>query len=254
MFPDVKFLTLTLYEWCFLIGVLAALVVARVYADKLKISAKLQNFGIISAVVSILAGYGFAILFQAVYDFIETGTYTFDQTTGVTFYGGLIGGAAVFLLLWFTLVRKFCGKEAIDLFPKALGIGACSIAIAHSIGRVGCLMAGCCHGAVTDSWIGIWHPHLQAKVVPTQLLEAIFLLELFFLLTWLLFRTKVNGIAVYMVAYGVFRFVIEFERADPRGALIPGLSPSQVWSIVLFVIGAAYLIAAHIVRKKRGAH
>lgn len=250
MFPNVRFLTLTLYEWCFLLGILAALVVVRVYADRLKIEAKLQNCGILTAVAAIFSGYGFAILFQAVYDAIESGSYLFSETTGVTFYGGLIGGTGVFVLLWFTVVRKICGRRAVELFPRALGIGACAIAIAHSIGRIGCLMAGCCHGGVTQSWIGIWHPALNAKVIPTQLLESIFLFELFLLLSWLLFRTQVNGMGVYMVLYGVFRFVIEFVRTDDRGALVPGLSPSQLWSLVLIAAGGAILLAG-ILQKRR---
>lgn len=258
MFPDVRFLGLSLYEWFFLFGVLAALVVARIYADRLKISAKLQNCGILSAVAAIFAGYGFAVLFQAVYDYIESGGYLFDMTTGVTFFGGLIGGAGVFILLWFTLVKKLCGREAVEIFPKVLGIGACSIAIAHCLGRVGCLMAGCCHGELTDDWIGVYQPGAfngkGGVVIPTQLLEAIFLLELFLLLTWLLFRTETSGMAVYMAMYGFFRFVIEFIRADDRGALIPGLSPSQVWAIVLFVFGIVYLLTEYCLRKKRGKH
>lgn len=256
MFPDVRFLSMSLYEWCFLLGVVAALVVARIYADKLGMSARLFNSGILCAVAAILFGYGSAVLFQAVYDFTETGVFRLNAETGATFLGGLAGGAAVFILLWFTLVRKICGKEAIERFREVLGIGACSVAIAHAIGRIGCLMAGCCHGAVTDSWIGMWQPGADhgrgARVIPTQLLESIFLFELFFFLTYALFRSKVNGIAVYMTAYGFFRFVIEFVRADDRGASFIGfLSPSQVWSVLLFVAGAALLLYGFLRQKRR---
>lgn len=257
MFPDVKFLWLTLYEWCLLIGVLAALVVTRVYADRLKIKAKLQNFGILCAVLAILGGYGCAVLFQAVYDLIAQGVYHFDVSTGATFYGGLIGGVCIFTLIWFTLVRKICGKEAVEVFPKILGIGGCAIAIAHSIGRIGCLMAGCCHGGVTDGPFGIpmctgygADGPIYEKVVPTQLFESIFLFELYLLLTWMLFRTRVNAFFVYMLLYGLFRFVIEFVRTDDRGALVPGLTPSQFWSVLLFV-GGAVLLAVNLFRMRR---
>lgn len=251
MYPYGIIGSVTLYDICFMIAILAALVVARVYADKLRISAKLQNAGILLAAFAILAGYGSAFLFQGFYDFLETGKFVLNKDTGITFYGGLIGGAALFLIVWFTLVRKLCGKEAVEIFPKVLGIAACSIAIAHAIGRVGCLTAGCCHGAETDSWIGLVQPGsgIEGKVIPTQLFEAIFLFELFLLLTYLLFRTRINGIAVYMLLYGIFRFVNEFLRTDDRGSFIPGLTPSQAWSVVLVAAGALWLLAEFFARK-----
>lgn len=256
MFPDVKFLGMTLYEWCLVLGVLAALVVARVYADRLKLSAKLQNCGILSAAVAILSGYGFAVLFQAVYDWIASGKFVLNAQTGATFYGGLIGGAAVFFLLYFCVVCKLCGKEAKEAFPKVLGIGACSIAAAHTVGRIGCFMAGCCYGAETELWIGIFEPGAGvngARVIPTQLLEAIFLFELFLLLTYVLFRTKANGIALYMLLYGIFRFFNEYLRQDDRGSFLPGLSPSQAWSVVLAAAGAALLLVDFLRKKRRAS-
>lgn len=258
MYPDVLFRLfgspVTLYDICTALAVLAALIVARVYAEKLKIPAKLQNCGILLAAFSILAGFGFAALFQATYNYIADPSAGF-HFKGITFYGGLIGGAALFLLLWFTLIRKLCGKQVFEIFPQVLGIAACCIAIAHCIGRVGCLMAGCCHGAVTDGPFGVYQPGafggLGGRVVPTQLFEAIFLFELFWLFTYTLFRTKLYGIELYMLLYGFFRFIIEFARDDARGSFIPGLTPSQAWSVVLFAAGAAILIAEIVLRRKK---
>ena len=58
MFPDVTFLGLELYDWCIIIGVVLALVVARIYSDLLKIPARLQNLIYVTAVVAIVAGIG----------------------------------------------------------------------------------------------------------------------------------------------------------------------------------------------------
>ena len=44
-----------------------------------------------------------------------------------------------------------------------------------------------------------------------------------------------------MILYGIFRFVIEYFRDDDRGEFVPGMSPSQFWSVIL-VIGGAILI------------
>lgn len=251
MFPDVKFLGLDLYEWCITVGVIAALVVFRVYADKKKLSARLQNFCIIVAFFAIVLGYGSAVLFQAVYDYIASGVFHLGTDTGATFYGGLIGGAAVFLLLYFTLGKKLCGREIFRQFGNVCGSAACGIVLAHAIGRIGCLMAGCCYGRETDSIIGMYLPAVGKTVIPTQLIESLFLFLLFAVLSVLFFRTKINCLYVYMIAYAVFRFLIEFLRDDDRGmSPIPGLSPSQFWSVLLFAAGIGLLLFS-LLRKKK---
>lgn len=51
------------------------------------------------------------------------------------------------------------------------------------------------------------------------------------------------------MAYGVWRFLLEFIRGDHRGSFVEFLSPSQFWSIVLFLAGIAYLVII-LIRKK----
>ena len=56
----------------------------------------------------------------------------------------------------------------------------------------------------------------------------------------LLFKFKFKyNMSLYLVSYGIWRFVIEYFRADYRGDFIPGLSPSQFWSIVMVLLGVA---------------
>lgn len=251
MLPDVKFLGLDLYEWAITLGVIAALIIFRIYADKKGISAKLQNFCYLNGVCSVALGYGSAVLFQAVYDFVENGSFRLDNSTGSTFYGGLIGGATVFLALYFTLGRKLCGKETTEKFSSVSGCAICGIVLAHAIGRIGCLMAGCCYGMETDSVFGMYLPAIGKTVIPTQLYEAIFLFLLFGALTAIFFKTKLNCLYLYMICYGCFRFCIEFLRGDDRGALIPALSPSQAWSVLLIAAGVGLLVWDELRKKKR---
>ena len=242
MLPDVKFLGLYLYDWAITLGVVAALIIFRIYADKKHISARLQNFCYLSGIASVILGYGCAVLFQAVYDFVSSGEFHLNSSTGATFYGGLIGGASVFLLLYFTLGRKLCGQEIFENFRSVCGCASCGIVFAHAIGRIGCLMAGCCYGMETNSIFGMYLPAIGKTVIPTQLYESVFLFLLFGVLTTVFFKTKLNCLYIYMIAYGVFRFLIEFLRADDRGAFIPSLSPSQAWSIILFLSGIGLLV------------
>ena len=51
--------------------------------------------------------------------------------------------------------------------------------------------------------------------------------------------------SLYLVSYGIWRFIIEYFRADYRGNLIPGLSPSQFWSIIMVLLGVAIFFIYH---------
>lgn len=252
MFPDVYFLGLDLYTWCLLLGIVGALVVVRVYSDLRHIPVKLQNLVLVTGAVAVLAGYGSAVLFQAFYDFCKTGTFVLGPNTGATFYGGLLGGAAVFLLGYFLVGKKLCGDLPVKYLREVTGIVACGVALAHGIGRIGCFCAGCCYGLPTEAWYGIFLPAVGKKVIPTQLIEAGFLFLLFIVLSVLAFKTKASCLGVYLTVYAVFRFFIEFFRGDDRGALFgTALSPSQIWSIVLLLVGIAVIVLFAVFPKRQ---
>jgi prolipoprotein diacylglyceryltransferase len=54
--------------------------------------------------------------------------------------------------------------------------------------------------------------------------------------------------AIYLIAYGMWRIIIEFFRTDARGAILLGLSPSQ-WQSFVFIAGGIALIVIYIVLK-----
>lgn len=242
MFPQVHFLGLNLYWWCHLVGIAGALVFARVFADRLKIPPKLQNATFLVGFCAIAIGYFSAIFFQSLYDWAQTGTYTLGKSTGATFYGGLLGGAAAFFFGYFFIEGKLLRLPTAQFLSRVTGVAACAVAFAHGVGRIGCFMEGCCYGRTTDAWYGVYLPAVGAKVIPTQLIEAVFLLLLFVALTLLLFKTEVSCLGVYLAAYSLMRFFVEFLRGDNRGGLAGSpLSPSQVFALLLFSAGCALL-------------
>jgi phosphatidylglycerol:prolipoprotein diacylglycerol transferase len=128
------------------------------------------------------------------------------------------------------------------------------IALGHVIGRIGCLMAGCCFGRQTSvPWaVTFTDPFAAANVGtplnvplhPTQLYEAG--AELIILV--LLLATERKGRPYpgrtfwgYMLLYAVSRFIIEFYRGDERGLLM-GLSTSQFISLLLAPLSLVMLI------------
>jgi len=237
MYPYEIIFGMNLYDIFLSVGVISALLFARIFADEDKVSAKLFNFILINGIVAIVLGYCSAVLFQAVYNWLDGDAFVINASTGATFLGGLIGGVATFLVGYFFVGRfLFTDHENIRYFPRLLDVAAASITSAHGFGRLGCLMVGCCHGAKTDAWYGIYHVDLEMKVVPIQLFEALFLFSLCAIIVILLVNKIPGAMALYMCSYGVWRFVIEFFRDDERGStIIKFLTPSQLVSIVLLV-------------------
>ena len=99
MYPKEIFPGIDLYVIMLCVAAIGAIFVFRFLADKRALSANLQNLCLFNAVASIMVGYYSAVLFQAVYNIPKYGEFRIDSRTGATFYGGLIGGAACFLLL-----------------------------------------------------------------------------------------------------------------------------------------------------------
>ena len=241
MLPNELFLGVTMYDILFAVGLVSALVVFRLFSDRLGVPARLLNFVLATAVAAMLVGVFSSVLFQAVYNYQETGVFRLASDTGMTFYGGFLGGAAAFFAVYFGVGHfVFRDRQHIKYLLTIFNIGACCIAIAHCIGRLGCLCAGCCHGIHADPPLGWYMEFAGDTVLPVQLFESLFLGALFVFLTWRTLHRKRYSFPIYLVTYGVWRFAIEYLRGDDRGSsLVSWLSPSQLTAIVLIICGAA---------------
>lgn len=255
MYPYKILGDIDLYSIFMLIGVLVCLVFIRLLSDLRKMRATWTNLALFNAVLAVVLGYGGAVLFQAFYNFMEDGVFEIAKNTGATFYGGLIGGTAMFIVIYF-IAGHFLFKDGYHIphLRTASDIAAPCITVAHAFGRLGCLMAGCCHGAKTDAWYGIEMKYLGYKVVPVQLFEALFLFALCAVTFTLFVKKKKYILPLYMVAYAIWRFVAEYLRADDRGAtLVDFWSPSQLISVLL-LSGGVVLFAIELwmdLRKKK---
>lgn len=226
-----------LYPILIIVGFLLDFVFLELYFRKIKMKKGVTTNLEIALSISGAFGILSAVLFQNLYDFIEEPT-SYHWTWAMTFFGGLIGGTSCFFLLYFLFLRK---KNPPFLTPLMTVAGGC-VPFAHGLGRIGCFLDGCCYGKETDSILGIKFATTENKVWPTNLFEAIFLLILAGILLYLAFRKYSRYcFPIYMISYGIFRFLIEFLRGDHRGTFIPGLTPSQFWSLLLFLGGVVYL-------------
>src|SRR3954453_22852141 len=171
--------------------------------------------------------------------------------SGGVFYGGLI--LAVVVALWYIRRIGLPLWTTCDVFAPGIALG-------HVVGRFGCFFAGCCYGKPTSvPWaITFTDPYaatnvgtpLNLPLHPTQLYEA----GAEALILGLLLFTERRGRTypgrtfwLYMLLYAISRFIIEFYRNDPHGAVMM-FSTSQFISLLLTPLAVVMLF---VLRRKQ---
>jgi len=158
---------------------------------------------------------------------------------GGVFYGGVIGGAVC--------VFRYCRRYNVPI-EETVALYVPIIPLFHTFGRIGCFLAGCCWGI--EHKHGIVYNHSLAApnnvpLLPIQLIEAGFNLILFVVLLNCAKKLKRPAfvLPLYMILYGIARFVLEFYRGDAeRGIAL--LSTSQWISIVCVMLAIIFLTHA----------
>ena len=166
--------------------------------------------------------------------------------SGGVFYGGLI--AAVLVCIYQLRKHQLPLWTSGDLFAPGIALG-------YMVGRLGCLMAGCCYGKPADvPWaitftdpvanLNVGTP-LNVPLHPTQLYESLAGLVILILLLVLERRGRSfpgRTFWLFVFLYSVSRFVIEFYRGDDRGVILGLVSTSQFISIVLAPLSLIMLV------------
>ena len=168
---------------------------------------------------------------------IEAGS--FGGFFGFSYHGGLIGIVVGGLLLSKKYRLPFL--QLADFVVPAIPLG-------YMWGRFGNFLNGELFGRPTEQPWGMFFPADQQFLLrhPSQLYEAIFEGLVLFLLLWPL-RNRISSpgrmLGLYLVGYGMFRFLIEFFRQpDPQlGIVILGLTMGQLLCFGMIVIGLALI-------------
>jgi phosphatidylglycerol:prolipoprotein diacylglycerol transferase len=166
--------------------------------------------------------------------------------SGGVYYGGLL--LAVPVAWWYISNYRLPFWTTCDLFAPGIALG-------QAVGRMGCLLAGCCYGQTTEMPWGVTFTNtlaaanvgtpLGVALHPTQLYEAAaMLLVLGVLLAserhWRPFQGRTFW--TYLLLYGLVRFAIEFYRGDPRGLVFDTLPTSQFVSALIVPISLSMLV------------
>jgi prolipoprotein diacylglyceryltransferase/protein-S-isoprenylcysteine O-methyltransferase Ste14 len=159
------------------------------------------------------------------------------------FYGGLLGGTL--------------GALAAPIFHTSfwllLGVFSAAGSLVQAVGRLRCLVQGCCHGRPAPEGIGIRYEHPNSRVcrlspwtgVPLHATPVYSILWnlLVTLLLWRLWAEHASLhliVGLYFMLSGLGRFVEESFRGEPQTKIVAGLRLYQWSAITSVVLGAAF--------------
>jgi phosphatidylglycerol---prolipoprotein diacylglyceryl transferase len=158
---------------------------------------------------------------------------------GMSYFGGLIGLTIAFY--FFCRVRKIQLLEFSDLFAPV-------VPLAFTFGRIGNFINGELYGRITNKFWGMYFPlDLTGQLRhPSQLYEALLEGALLFIILWNLRKLKLPVgylTALYLIGYGIARFISELFREPDNGWFFLSLTLGQWFSIGIIVIGTFIFFA-----------
>jgi phosphatidylglycerol:prolipoprotein diacylglycerol transferase len=245
---DLGFVKVYWYGVMYLLAFLSAYLLAR-YRIKSEVLWNTKHvddlifYGALGAVLGGRLGY---MLFYNWSVFISNPLTFFNfQNGGMSFHGGFLG--VLIAMVIFNKKYQFTFFQTTDFIAPLIPLGL-------GFGRIGNYINGELWGRVTDSSWGILAPDqsgLWEKRFPTQLYEAFLEGFVLFCILWLFSNKKPQVMAtssLFLILYGIFRFIIEFIRAPDShiGHLaFDWLTMGQLLSIPMIFIGIYLLIKSY---------
>ena len=172
------------------------------------------------------------VLSVKVFALFETGNFS-----NMSLFGGVF-----FMPLFYWGVAKLAKQKTADVFD----VFTICLVFTLMCARLNCIISGCCLGAHIPIE-GLTHLRF-----PTRELELLF----YVLLLSRLWRKVLSGSArgmiypIYMISYGIFRFVTETLRVSDRTDSI--LHVSHLWALLSLGIGISIYGELRKIEKKTG--
>lgn len=171
------------------------------------------------------------IIFVLVFAYLESG-FNKDTIGSISLFGGAFFMPLVYSL--YALGRKIKISKAFDIFTVSL-ISTLFCA------RINCLISGCCRG------IYLFNSDFR---FPYRELELVYYLIFIILFAKDIYKGKSSGLIypIYMVSYGLFRFVFEFLRESDSSNFF---HIAHIWSPISIVIGICLIVYTKYFRGKQ---
>ncbi|SKA82779.1 Prolipoprotein diacylglyceryl transferase [Clostridium sp. USBA 49] len=216
------------------IGIISAVLLLNKRAKKIGYDEdSILNMAILAVILGIIGGKLLYIITD-LKNIINNPSLLKDFGNGFVVYGSIIGGAIG--------VYIYCKRKNWD-FIKIFDLAIPSVSLAQGFGRIGCFLAGCCYGKQTTCFLGVKFKEgslgpTDVYVLPTQIFSSVFDFLLAFFLLWYSKKQRKDGrvFSLYLIIYGIGRFLIEFIRDDPRGSIWI-FSTSQFISLFIILLG-----------------
>ncbi len=190
------------------------------------------------ALILMVSGFIGGRLLHVFYE--EWAYYTADPKLILYFWNGGFVYYGGFLLAW-PITLWFCHRKK-ESFLKWADFFTPLLSLSHALGRLGCVLAGCCFGQFCDlSWaIGGRHP-TALYLMAGELLIFLGLMVLEKLNSKIPKPVAGHLFYKWIFFHALLRYVVEFYRDDFRGVFlhIPGLgslSISQALCLALMIV------------------
>jgi phosphatidylglycerol---prolipoprotein diacylglyceryl transferase len=229
-------LTVYSYGVMLAVGFIVATLVARYrFSQQYKNPDIVLDFVLAAVVGGVLGARLFYIIGHWSYYSQHTGEIFKVNMDGLVFYGGLILGLFLVVLV---------GRWKKVRFWTTMDLAGLCVPLALAFGRIGCLLNGCCYGKRTGLPWGITYPASSGIIGarhPTQIYELVLDLALFAFLWWKKDDFARDGTAfwIFALGYGAIRFTVEIFREHAAASAGLGF---QVMSLALFVVAAVVLL------------
>lgn len=242
---DLGFVQVYWYGIMYLLAFISAYLLGRYQAKKLdnwdvEHIDDLIFFGAIGVIVGGRLGY---MAFYDLNNFITNPLSLFSiQDGGMSFHGGFLG-----VILAMVIFSQRYKKDLFETFDFVVVL----VPLGLFFGRIGNFINGELWGKITSGQMGMYIQEQGVSRYPSQLYEAILEgLVLFLILWWFSSnkRPKLAISALFLVFYGLFRFIIEFVRVPDvqLGYLAyDWLTMGQMLSLPMVVVGVFMLKWSH---------
>ncbi|AFN35486.1 prolipoprotein diacylglyceryl transferase [Taylorella equigenitalis] len=235
---DLGFIKVHWYGIMYLVGFFFAWLLGRYRIKKGYFNISFNRFEdlLFWSILGVVFGgrLGYVLFYNPVYYFWNPQKIFAFWDGGMAFHGGLIG--VTIAMAYFAYKEKKHFLEVTDFVSPLVPLGL-------AFGRLGNFINGELWGRVTDvPWAMIFPGSDGQPRHPSQLYQMMGEGFLLFLIVWIYSSKprligKVSGL--FVMGYGVFRFLAEFAREPDRqlGYLAFGLSMGQWLSVPMILLG-----------------